>query len=147
MNKLLVQNMPNAYKEVYEILKYVEEWEKNAIPKDFYNLLENKMNTNYNYRYDYTKYFSEQKILQETRAILGYIYLNYWADEKESEIVKNKLKNDLIIEEQKKSEKYNTNALFKDIKKENVNNNTQIGNTKESIIFKIINKIKRFLNI
>ena len=150
MRKLLVQNMPNAYKEVYEILNYVGEWERDAIPNDFYNLLESNMNKEYQYMFDYTKEFSEQNMLRETKAILGYIYLNYWADLKEKEIIQKKLENDLIEEENKKREKYNSINLFKEIKKENVENSntekneTKISMIKQSIVMKILNKIKDF---
>ena len=39
MGKLSRENMPNAYKEVHEILKYVGEEERNLIPESFYNFL------------------------------------------------------------------------------------------------------------
>lgn len=145
MSKLLLQNMPNAYKEVYEILKYVKGWERNAIAQDFYDLLESKMNKEYQYRYDYTKDFSEQKILHETRAILGYIYLKYWADKKEKKIIENKLKNDIIKEEQAKRIKYPPNDIFKSVKKESPKN-TELIIIKEGFVKKIINMIKSIFN-
>ena len=83
MGKLSRENMPNAYKEVHEILKYVGKEERNLIPESFYNLIDAKMNKEYQYNYDETKEFKDQEMLMETRAILGHIYLNYWADEEE----------------------------------------------------------------
>ena len=74
---LLRENMPNAYKEVYEILKYVRKEDRDAIPNDFMEIIERKMNKEYRYIYDYTKSFEEHVMLQETKAILGYIYLTF----------------------------------------------------------------------
>jgi hypothetical protein len=152
MGKLSRDNMPNAYKEVHEILKYVGEEEKNSIPESFYNLINAKMNRDYNYTYDAEKEFKDQEMLLETRAILGHIYLKYWADETEKRIIENKLKHDLEKAEEEKRLKYNPNDIFKSVKQEVTENKdeqlekeiTDLVEVKESFIKKIINKIKEF---
>ena len=155
MGKLSNDKMPDAYKEVYEILKYVGEEERHLIPESFYNLIQAKMNNDYNYKYDETKEFKDQEMLIETRAILGHIYLKYWADEEEKMIIENKLKNDLKRAEEEKKEKYNPNEIFKSskkevekIKEENLDEEINaLVAVKGSFLAKIINKIKAFFKI
>ena len=152
MGKLEKNNMPNAYKEVYEVLKYVGEKERKTIPESFMNLIETKMNKEYSFFYDETKEFKDQTILTETRAILGHIYLKYWANETERSIIENKLKNDLKRAEDAKREKYDPNNIFKSLKEEveeskdeSLEDEVQdLVNVKESFISKIINLIKEF---
>lgn len=90
-----VSNFPNAYKEVYTILQYVEKEELNNVPKEFINMLQKNMNPNYIYEYDIYKEFEEQKMLRETKAIFAYIFLHFWANEVEKNKIKAKLKQDL----------------------------------------------------
>ena len=152
MGKLSRENMPNAYKEVYEILKYVGEEERKAIPESFMNVVEAKMNKDYSYTYDETKEFKDQEMLLETRAIMGHIYLKYWADETEKSIIENKLKEDLKKADEAKREKYDPNNIFKSVKEEVEENKDEaleeevkdLVEVKESFISKIINKIKEF---
>ena len=46
------ENIPNAYKEVYTILKYVSKDDVNLIPKNFIKMLKSKMNVNYKFEYN-----------------------------------------------------------------------------------------------
>ena len=94
-------------------------------------------------------------MLPETRAILGYIYLKYWADENEKQIIESKLKNDLIHAEEKKIENYNPNDIFKTAKEDALKNmNEQLHQDvhslvefKESFLKRLMNKIKNFFRI
>jgi hypothetical protein len=155
MGKLSRENMPNAYKEVHEILKYVGEEERNLIPESFYNLIDAKMNKEYQYNYDETKEFKDQEMLMETRAILGHIYLNYWADEEEKKVIENKLKNDIKKADELKREKYDPNSIFKSVKEETKKDEAKeieeevkaLVEVKESFLTKVINKIKEFFKI
>ena len=93
MSTLSKEKMSNAYKEVYEILKNLGE--ENSIPVELLNLIKNKMNKDYQFQYDPTKGIEDIIMLEETRAILGYIYLNYWADDDDKKNIENIMKDDL----------------------------------------------------
>ena len=155
MKEISKSNMPYAYKEVNEILKYVCKKERNLIPDSFYKLINAKMDKEYNYYYDGTKEFNEHEMLPETRAILGYIYLEYWADENEKQIIESKLKNDLIHAEEKKIENYNPNDIFKTAKEDALKNMNEqlhqdvhsLAEFKESFLKRLMNKIKNFFRI
>ena len=114
-----VSNFPNAYKEVYIILKYVDENDLKLIPKEVINTIETRMNKEHEFEYDVEHGFEEQKILRETKAILSYIFLNYWANEKQKKVIEAQFKKDLEKAEQEKKEIYNTDNIFKNKKEKN----------------------------
>lgn len=58
-----VSNFPNAYKEVYIILKYVDSEDLKLIPKSFINMLEQNMNDDYEFEFDPNIEFENQKLL------------------------------------------------------------------------------------
>ena len=81
-----VENYPNAYKEVYEILKAVPKEDFDKIPTEFMQIVKKNMNKNYDFSINLNiDFVKEQEILYETKAILAYVYLNYWATEDEKE--------------------------------------------------------------
>ena len=150
---LLRENMPNAYKEVNEILKYVRKEDRDAIPNDFMEIIERKMNKEYRYIYDYTKSFEEQVMLQETKAILGYIYLNFWANEEERRIVNNKLKEDIRIWEEEKAKNFDPKTIFKHdepiiekAQETKIVEETGLIEVKDSLLKRIINRVKAFFH-
>ena len=158
------ENYAKAYKEVFEILKYVSKEDLEKIPNTFMQMLQKKMDKNYDFALNLNKEFEEQEMLRETKAILAYIYVNYWCDEKEKTIIKNKFKNDLIKEEIAKQEKF-SNDVFKNVKSGNVQNkgNSKVKEenkvernidklqivpyTKKNFISKIIEKIKMIIKL
>ena len=91
----------------------------------------------------------------ETRAILGHIYLNYWANEEEKKVIENKLKNDIKKADELKREKYDPNSIFKSVKEEIKKDEAKeieeevkaLVEVKESFLTKVINKIKEFFKI
>ena len=80
--------------------------------------------------------YKEQEILYETKAILAYVYLNYWATEDEKRIIRAKFKKDIEEAENKKREIYGTD-VFKKIKANSINEeiNTKVVEYKENICF------------
>ena len=106
------ENFPNAYKEVYEILKYIDEKELKLIPQTFINMIKNNMNNSYKFKIDENIDFEEQKILKETKIVLAYIYLNYWGTNEEKLRITKTFQYDI-----NKEESNNLNELFKDIDK------------------------------
>lgn len=141
-----VENYPNAYKEVYEILKAVPKEDFDKIPTEFMQIVEKNMNKEYVFSIDPNAHFvEEQEILYETKAILAYVYLNYWATEDEKKIINAKFLKDIREAENKKREQYSTD-VFKKIKEENNTNEeikTDIVVYNENIWKKIVNFIKK----
>ena len=147
-----VENYPNAYKEVYEILKYVPKEDLKRVPKKFMDMLEEKMNKNYKFSIDTSNDFiEEQELMIETRTILAYIFLNYWATEIQKEKVNIKLKKDIEDAEKQKRDLYNVDILKnKKQLKENIGKeqeNAMVIYKKENFITKIFNTIKKFFGM
>lgn len=106
-------NYPKAYREVYEILKYVPEEDLSKIPQDLIKTIETNMDKNYTYNIQEEIEFEEQPMLRETRAILAVLYRDYWATEDERARIIEKQKKDIQIAEEKKKEEYKYENLFK----------------------------------
>lgn len=136
-----MDNFPKAYREVYEILKYIPKEDLEKIPKDFLETIESNMDKSYDYRIDETKSFEEQELLKETKAIISIIYQDYWATpERKKELIdiRNKQRETL---EQEKREKYNPDDIFK--KKEITNQTALVKETKKENLFtRILNRIR-----
>lgn len=147
------EKFPNAYKEVYEILKYMDKKDVELIHNNFMEMLKHNMNNDYKFEIDENKDFEEQNLLKETKVLLAYIYMNYWGMENEKEIIRKKFQQDIIRAEEAKP-KYNPDELFKDAKIKNTvlneqqdENNSLIEYKQQGIFSKIINKIKSILKI
>ena len=141
-------NYANACTEVSEILKYIPQEYLDKIPLHILKNLEENKDTNYNFYYNIDKSYEEQGLLDETKAILANIYIDYWATQEEKEIIKKIHDEDKAKIELLKQQKYDPNDLFKNKKRQNQNSieSTQlIEVSKETFIKKIINSIKRFL--
>ena len=140
-------NFPNAYKEVYIILKYVDSEDLKLIPKSFINMLEQNMNDDYKFEFDPNIEFENQKLLRETKSILAYIFLHFWGNEEQKNIIKAKFKQDLIEDEEEKKIKFPITNIFESRQKNNViseENVQQVQYKKENILTKIINKMKKW---
>lgn len=140
-------NYSRAYTEVIKILNYVPQENVNNIPKIMIDTFKERMDKTYNFKIDTNKSFEEQKILEETKAILANIFREFWATPYQRERIEAKEKYDRQREEEEKREKYNPDILFE--KKEIIiqtpqetENNTQMILYKESLFTKFLNKIK-----
>lgn len=107
------ENIPNAYKEVYTILKYVSKDDVNLIPKNFIKMLKSKMNVNYKFEYNENLDLENQIILRETRAILGYIFLNFWANDIQKNVITKKLNEDKLVKAGEMRLRYQNQDIFK----------------------------------
>lgn len=140
-----IENYPNAYKEVYVILQNIDEKDYDLVPKNFIKMVEHNMNKDYDFKLDINKDFEEQDLLQETKTILAYLYLNYWGTEEEKVRIKEKFKQDIAVSEEKKKQKYNPNDLF-----EKTNYIPQkvavqiVEYKKENFFTKLVKNIKKF---
>ena len=139
---------PKAYKEILEILKYIPVDEYNKIPKNIIKNMEKKQDKQYQYEVTNLENFNNQPMLRETEAILSVLYRDYWATAEEKKKIRDKEKSEIEVLEIEKKEKYNPDDLFK--KKINLNNENTVKDlsiieVKESVIKRLISRIKKFL--
>lgn len=138
-----------AYCEVITILSYLPSEYWNKIPKEKRDFYFENMNKEYKYKYDISKPFDEQKIMKETKIILGKLFKRYLAtDEEKKNIMKEERAEIQKIEEEKRK-KYNPDDLFKKNLKNTVINNQEINLPVEikedNILKKIFNHIKTYI--
>ena len=141
-----VENYPNAYKEVYVVLNNMDEKYVKAIPQSFIDMIKSNMNKDYGFELNDKIGFEEQELLKETKAILAYIFLNYWGTEEQNAKIKEKFRQDIIKEEQLK-DKYNPDELFKNKKNNNISSN-KIQNEEVNLVeYKKVNIFTKLINI
>ena len=133
--------------EVLDILKHTREEDVKKIPKKFIEFLEENKSQTYIANLDYTKTISEMKLKSKTQALLGLIYLKYWANEEERVAFEKRVKENEIKYQEKLRQKYNIDNLFNNKKTavypENIKEETQLQVLqKETLLQRIINKIK-----
>lgn len=78
-------NFSKACKELFICLKYINKEKYHLIPTEVFNIIISNMDNNYYFHYDENKKIYEQDLLDETINLIGYIYYNYWANEKEKD--------------------------------------------------------------
>ena len=92
MKIIVSKELSEAATEVIEILKYTNKKDVNKIPKEFMSFLKENCSKTYKITDDYSKPFSEINLKPKTEALLGIIYLKYWADEEGKREFRKKLK-------------------------------------------------------
>lgn len=115
------------------------------IPKKFKDFIKNNKDPNYLFKYNFEKELKEQVLMNDTKILLGMLYLNYWATDDEKKEI-----NHILDENEKKyieqiSEKYSTNNIFKKQEKKYGEEMAEINlpvKHKEGMIKKIIKFIK-----
>lgn len=143
-------NYADAYKEVLVILDNLIKEDYDKIPKEYIEFLTANCNNDYEFYYDNSKTFEEQELLDDTKYILFGLFEKFGATELQKEKIK-AFKNSYYIKmEEEKKEKYNVDIFqnrnnFK--QEQNIEENTNknvvaLMEHKDSIIKKIINKIK-----
>lgn len=142
----------NAYTEVYEILNCLDKEEYKKIPEELIEVFEENRNLDYEYEVNEEEDLMKQPMLKETKAILLNIFRDYLATPEQSQKIKQWLEEDRQYIEKQKQEKYNINIWKNKLgeNKNNTNNQNILLPTKikkQSILQKIINKIKKFLKI
>lgn len=134
-----------SYVEVLEILKHIPKEDYIKIPEEKIEFYKNNMDKNYIYIYNPIM----PKTLRNTDAILINLYKNYIAKEDEKQKINQILKLNEMKEEQEKQKKFRPNNIFNNhVENENINENTiLVVEHKETMLKKIINKIKRIFHI
>ncbi len=140
--------LSEAITEILEILKNVDNDLIEKLPQKFKDFLQENKSETYNPEFDCMKDLKDLKLKEETKNLLGIMYMNYWSEpEERKEYVKllneNQIKYNLEIEQ-----KYNPDNLFK--KKmsnksvsveEKITKDVQLIKYNESLFRKIWNKI------
>lgn len=143
-------NTKEIYSEVYSIVELLGDKYIKRLPKNLYNLIKNEKLNTYNPKYNFTIPLSEQNIKKESLSMIALFHLNYWC---ENDLDKDELreifsKNEKYYQDELR-EKYNIDNLFKKNEQSNERNiekNVNMIEYKESIITKILNKIKKIFN-
>lgn len=146
-------NYQNAYKEVYTILRSLDEEELKKIPPKVIYAIKNSMNDDYEYEFDEDIDLSEQAMLSETKATLFNIFRDYLSTpEQKAKIIQMQNENREKINN-RKNEIYKSTDIFKNKKIAETDNYDNNPNTQMSAINKskwyekIINILKKIFNI
>lgn len=102
-----------AYTEVLEILSHFPSNEYSKIPSERIEFYKKNMDKDYIYKINPEKALSEQDISIEANAILVSLFRDYFASEKEKQILNNLLNENQKRLEDEKRKKYNPNKIFK----------------------------------
>lgn len=134
-------NTRQAYSEVDEFLGLISNEHRNKIPKKLREFFREEKNTNYIKGINPNVPIKNQKLKEETLGIIALLNLQYWC---EDENEKKRLK-EVYAKNEKRYQEYlqvqfNPNEIFK--KKEPTQESLSIVEYKESIIKKLVNKIK-----
>ena len=131
--------------EVLGIIETLEEEEKNKIPEEIINFLEENKSKEYNPDIDYYADVEDLKLKEKTKQILAGIYRDYLCNEEEKQEYIKKLRENEIEYQEKLRKEYNTDNLFKKNNQENNKETTMsLVVKKENLFSRIINKIKNF---
>ena len=104
-----MEDYPKRLVELYEVLKYMSEEDKEKLPQDLKEAIENGRDENYTWTYDETKPLAEQDLHPDTVAMLTYINMEYILTDEQKENVKNTLASN------KKRNKVNSDLMPKEI--------------------------------
>lgn len=146
-------NTRQAYAEIDEFLRLLDEEDRNKIPVKLRELFKREKDKEYSKDIDINKPIEEQNLKEETLTLIAILYLEYWCEnEKEKEELKDIYRKNEEIYQRELNQKYNPDNLFKkssnnknEEEKDKIkvdNEQTNIIVYKESIIRKIFNKIK-----
>lgn len=135
-------NTRQAYSEVDEFLGLISNEHRNKVPQKLREFFREEKDANYIKGINPNVPIKNQELKEETLGIIALLNLQYWCeDENEKRRLKEVYaKNEKIYQEHLQVQ-FNPNEIFK--KKEPIGENVSIVEYKESIIKKLINKIKK----
>ena len=106
-----MENINNAYSEVLVILRNMNNGFY-TIPYDILQKLKRECNLNHKFKLKDNVPLNKQNLLPETKAILAIFYRDYWANDEQYKFILEKEKNDEVLLEKMKKDKYNPNGIF-----------------------------------
>ena len=140
-----------AYTEVDNFIELLDEYHKNKIPKKLREFFKNEKEEKYIKNIYRNIPIKEQNLLQETLSLIAFLNLQYWCDDEEER----KRLRKIYTENEKTSMKqmrlkYDINNIFKERRKEVIEeetkDNVSMIRYKDSLIQRIINKIKKIFS-
>ena len=137
-----------AMENVLDILKHTNEEDVKKIPPKFMLFLEENKLKNYKPNIDYKEDVRKMHLDEDTQALLGIIYLNFWANEEEKKQFKSRIRKNEEQYQVQLRERYNIDNLLKASKEEREKEEKQSQDLvvikRENILKKFLNKIKKF---
>ena len=138
----------NAYTEVYEIIKQLDEEEYNKIPSEVIKAIRENRNTEYEFEVDEELELKEQELLPETKAILFNIFRDYLSTPEQKEKIIKMQAEERLKNEQKKAKQYNSDLFANKQKVQSVEReHIELIEYKENIFKRIFNKIRQFFHV
>ncbi len=131
--------------EVLDILNHTNKEDVEKIPQSFIKFLVNISRKDYNPRFNHEQPINGLNLQQKTKELLGFIYITWWCDEKESEKFKNQVHEESIKKEIRKRN-YSTDHILKG--EDNRQTATQNISVEETslIEYKEENRLKKFIS-
>ena len=145
-----------AYKEVYYIIKFLDDDIRDKIPDEKIEFYRSHMDNSHEFRYDINKDINDRNLLYPTKCILSNLFKEYIATEEDKTLIKMNEQKELNKLEEEKREKYNPDNIFKKenrkmaisaIEIEEVSTDMIVSEKEETFIEKIKNKILKILNL
>lgn len=137
-----------AFKEVYEILKYVSSEDLKKIPSEILITIKENMQLDYEYKINNISDFQNQEISEISKAILSVFYRDYWATEEERKEIKEKESFERNKIEEEKRKKYNPDTIFENRKTNSTDDikSVELVKYKENILVRIKKFLKKILH-
>lgn len=141
--------------EVLDILNHTEKDDVAKIPQSFIKFLTDISNKNYKVKFNHNEPILGLNLRKQTKELLGFIYITWWANNEERQKYKKQIQNENIKSEEF-VDSYNVNDIFQNKKEEKIQKivqnegcvETSIVEYKEEILFrKFLNKILSIFGI
>lgn len=137
----------DAFEEVYVILDYLDYDDYWKISQDFLDVIEKNRNKEHEFDIDWNVSLNEQKIMNETKAILFNLFHKNFATPQQKETIQKMWREEIQKEEEKKRKIYETEMFTQQnasIVKEEQKENIQLVEYKENIFKKFLKRLKEF---
>lgn len=134
----------DTYSEVYEILSCMNKSIVMKVPFEILQVIKENRNMDYTSKIDKDDLFNLNNISKDTVNVLAWLDVNYWISNEKKENLKVAFKNDI------KTSKGEEISDFENMKRRNnkiITDENQVKVYKEPIIYRIINKIRKLINI
>lgn len=120
----------NVYKEVLNVISSLVKEDYDKISKDYIDFLKSNCNNEYESKYDVSKPFEEQELLEGTKYILFYLFEKFGATDSQKIKIRS-IKADYEKKLEENKQKDNTYEIFKN--RQNDLNKKILNNSKENI--------------
>lgn len=144
-------NTRKAYSEIDEFLSLLNEEQRNKIPQKLREFFSEEKDKQYTKGISVDKDIKSQNLMEETLAIIALLNLQYWCeDEAERQRLKDVYAKNEKLWQDAFQIKFDSNEIFKKnvvVTKQPEETNTQMVEYKETVINKLIKKIKKLFEI